>query len=87
MCTYATMHRNRPDFFIHNGDNIYADGPIQAEQRMPNGETWRNIVTEEKSKAAETLAEFRGAYKYNLLDKNLLAFAAEVPVFSQWDDH
>ncbi len=28
MRTYATMLRNRPDFFIHNGDTIYADGPI-----------------------------------------------------------
>jgi alkaline phosphatase D len=44
-------------------------------------------VTEEKSKSAETLAEFRGNYKYNLLDKNVLAFNAEVPILSQWDDH
>src|SRR3974390_2491448 len=87
MRTYATMLRNRPDFFIHNGDNIYADGPIAAEQKMPNGEVWKNIVTEEKSKPAETLAEFRGNYKYNLLDRNVLAFTREIPVFSQWDDH
>jgi hypothetical protein len=25
MRTYATMLRNRPDFFIHSGDHIYAD--------------------------------------------------------------
>ena len=87
MRTYATMQKNRPDFFIHNGDNIYADGAIQAEQKMPNGQIWKSIVTEEKSKPAETLAEFRGAYKYNLLDKNFRAFYAEVPVFTQWDDH
>jgi alkaline phosphatase D len=87
MRTYATMLKNRPDFFIHNGDNIYADGAIQAEQKMPNGQIWKNITTEEKSKPAETLAEFRGAYKYNLLDKNFRAFYADVPVFTQWDDH
>jgi len=87
MRTYATMLRNRPDFFIHSGDNIYADGPILAEQKMPNGEIWKNVVMEEKAKPAETLAEFRANYKYNLLDRNLLAFNAEVPVFSQWDDH
>src|ERR1700716_951179 len=40
---YATMMRNRPDFFIHNGDNIYADGPILAEQKMPNGQIWKNV--------------------------------------------
>ena len=54
---------------------------------LPNGEVWKNIVTEEKSKVAETLAEFRGNYKYNLLDRNLRAFNAQVPVFAQWDDH
>jgi alkaline phosphatase D len=87
MRAYATMRRNRPDFFIHSGDNIYADGPILPEQTMPNGEIWRNITTEEKAKPAETLAEFRGNYKYNLLDANLRAFNAAVPVFAQWDDH
>jgi alkaline phosphatase D len=87
MRTYATMLRNRPDFFIHSGDNIYADGPIAAEQKLPNGQVWKNLVIEEKSKVAETLAEFRGNYKYNLLDRNVRAFNAEVPTFSQWDDH
>src|SRR5882762_5225618 len=87
MRTYAAMLRNRPDFFIHSGDNIYADGPIPSEQKLPNGQIWKNVVTEEKYKPAETLAEFRGNYKYNLLDRNVLAFNAEVPIISQWDDH
>jgi alkaline phosphatase D len=87
MRTYATMLRNMPDFFVHNGDNIYADGPILAEQKMPNGEVWKNLVIEEKAKAAETLAEFRANYKYNLLDRNLRAFNLEIPTFAQWDDH
>ena len=87
MRCYATMRRSRPDFFIHSGDSIYADCPIPAEQKLPNGEVWKNLVTEEKSKVAETLDEFRGNYKYNLLDRNLRAFNAEVPMFAQWDDH
>src|SRR5713101_3217039 len=87
MRSYATMARGRPDFFIHCGDHIYADCPLPAERRLPNGEIWRNVVTEEKSKVAQTLADFRGNYKYNLLDRNLLAFNAEVPMFAQWDDH
>ena len=87
MRTYATMLKNRPDFFIHSGDNIYADGPIPAEMKLPDGELWSNLVTEEKSKPAETLDEYRGNYKYNLLDENLRAFNAEVPMFAQWDDH
>ena len=69
------------------GDTIYADGPIEAEMKLPDGSIWKNLVAEEKSKVAETLAEFRGNYKYNLLDRNLRAFNAEVPIFTQWDDH
>jgi alkaline phosphatase D len=87
MRTYSTMLKCRPDFFIHSGDHIYADCPIQSERKLPDGGVWKNIVTEDKSRIAQTLAEFRGNYKYNLLDKNLLAFNAEVPLLAQWDDH
>lgn len=87
MKTYATMRANRPDFFLHSGDSIYADCAIAATQAMPNGETWRNLVTEEKSRVAQTIDDYRGNYKYNLLDASLRAFNAEVPIFAQWDDH
>jgi alkaline phosphatase D len=87
MRSYATMLRNRPDFFIHSGDTIYADGPLSAEVKLRDGTLWKNLVTEEKSKPAETLAEFRGNFKYNLMDKNVRAFNAAVPIFAQWDDH
>jgi alkaline phosphatase D len=87
MRTYRTMLENRPDFFIHSGDHIYADCPVPSELKLPDGQIWRNIVTEEKSAVAHSLAQFRGNYKYNLLDDNLRAFNAEVPMFAQWDDH
>ena len=87
MRTYATMLANRPDFFIHCGDTIYADCPLDREWKLPNGDVWKNLVTEEKSKVAETLADFRGNYKYNLLDKNVLAFNEQVPTLAMWDDH
>jgi alkaline phosphatase D len=87
MRTFATMLKSRPDFFIHSGDSIYADCPIEPELKLPNGEIWKNLVIEQKSKVAETLAEFRANYKYNLLDRNLRAFNADVPIFAQWDDH
>src|SRR5882724_3452561 len=85
--TYRTMRDNRPDFFIHSGDHIYADCPVPPERKLPNGEVWRNIVTEEKSAVAHSLVQFRGNYKYNWLDENFRAFHAEVPMFAQWDDH
>ncbi len=87
MKTYATMLGHRPDFFIHSGDTIYADGPLEAEKAMPNGEVWKNVMTEEKSKVAETLHEFRHNYLYNMMDANVRAFNAAVPMLSQWDDH
>src|SRR5882724_1690422 len=55
MRAYATMLKSRPDFFLHSGDTIYADGPIAAEVKLSDGTLWKNIVTEDKSKAAETL--------------------------------
>jgi alkaline phosphatase D len=87
MRTYSTMLDNRPDFFIHSGDHIYADCPVPAELKLPDGGIWRNIVTEEKSAVAHSLAEFRGNYEYNLLDENVRAFNAQVPMLAQWDDH
>lgn len=84
---YETMRKRRPDFFLHSGDVIYADSPIPAEVTAEDGSRWHNLVTEEKSKVAETLNEFRGNYRYNLLDANLRAFNAEVPQIWRWGDH
>ena len=58
MKAYSTMLKHQPDFFLHSGDNIYADGVVQAEVTLPDGSTWKNIVTPEKSKPAETRLEF-----------------------------
>jgi alkaline phosphatase D len=88
MRIYETMRLTDPDFFIHCGDSIYADCPIQETQIVyETGEIWRNIITPEVSKVAETLDEFRGRYKYNLLDHHLRRFNSEVPTIWLWDDH
>lgn len=84
---YKAMHATGPDFFIHSGDTIYADGPIAATVTEKDGQVWRNIVTEEVSKVAETLKEYRGRHRYNSLDANMRAMFADVPVIAQWDDH
>ena len=87
MTIFETMRGLNPDFFLHSGDVVYADNPIPAEVKLDDGTTWKNVVTEAKSKVAETLAEYRGNYLYNLLDENLRRFNAEVPQLVQWDDH
>jgi alkaline phosphatase D len=91
MKIYESMRRANsgaaPDFFIHSGDTIYADVVIPAEVKLDDGSIWKNLTTPEKSKVAETLDEFRGNHRYNLLDENLRRFNAEVPMLAQWDDH
>ncbi|HEX5082045.1 MAG TPA: alkaline phosphatase D family protein [Blastocatellia bacterium] len=87
MKIYEAMRRMQPDLFIHSGDAIYADGVIQAEVKLDDGSIWKNLTTPEKSKVAETLEEFRGNYRYNLMDENLRRFNSEIPMMAQWDDH
>ena len=87
MKIYEAMRQRNPLFFIHSGDNIYADGPIAETVTAEGGVVWNNLVTPQVSKVAETLDEFRGRYRYNLLDENVRRFNAEVPQIWQWDDH
>jgi len=87
MKIYEAMRQTQPDFFIHSGDTIYADGVILPEVKLDDGSIWKNLTTPEKSKVAETLDEFRGNHRYNLMDANLRRFNAEVPTLAQWDDH
>ncbi|WP_394788487.1 alkaline phosphatase D family protein [Rhodoferax sp.] len=75
------------DFFVHCGDTVYADHPVAAVFKDERGAEWQSIVTASKSKAAETLAEFRGNYRYNWLDQGFQAFCARVPQVVIWDDH
>src|SRR6202045_423140 len=87
MMSFSTMRKHRPDFLIHSGDTIYADGVFPAEVKLSDGKVWKNLLVPEKTKVAETTDEFRAAHKYNLLDDNVRAFNADVPIFVQWDDH
>ena len=87
MKIYEAIRKVNPDFFLHSGDTIYADGPITAQVKLPGGMMWNNIVTEEVSKVAETLNEYRGRYRYNLMDANIRRMSADVPQIWQWDDH
>ena len=84
---FDALRRAEPDVFIHSGDSIYADNPLQAEVTLDDGTLWRNIVTPSKSKVAETLDEFRGNFRYNLIDDHYRAFQAEASWAMQWDDH
>jgi alkaline phosphatase D len=87
MKIYEAMRNASPDVFIHSGDTIYADNPIPSEIKLDDGSLWKNLVTEETSKVAETLNEFRGRHRYNMLDENVRRFNSEISQLVQWDDH
>ena len=79
----------QPDFFIHCGRHDLRRRPDPRRDRLRRR---RHGLAQprdrpEKSKVAETLDEFRGNYRYNLLDENVRRFNAEVPQIWQWDDH
>lgn len=84
---YETMRRVQPDVFVNVGDTIYADQPVVAEVKLDDGRIWKNVVTEAKSKPAESVDDFRGCYKYNLADDHMRRFIADVPQVVMWDDH
>lgn len=87
MQSFATLARLQPDFFLHSGDSVYADEPLPAQRSLPDGSVWHNRLIPEKTKAAVTLDDFRGQYRYNLLDPHYRQFLSCVPVVVQWDDH
>lgn len=87
MGTFTSMAARDADLFVHCGDTIYADNPIEATRALPGGGQWNNLVIPEVQKVAETLGEFRARYRYNHLDEPLRRFAARVPTLALWDDH
>ena len=34
---YDEMQRLDPDFFLHSGDTVYADGPLSTQVTLPDG--------------------------------------------------
>ncbi len=87
MRTYASMAAHSPDLMIHCGDLIYADNPIPSAVRLPDGTVWRNLTAPDRGKVAESLEEFRAAYRYNFLDRSFSEFHRGVATIFAWDDH
>lgn len=84
---FDALRRAEPDVFVHSGDIIYADQPLEPTVPLDDGTVWRNLMTDAKAKVAETLDEFRGNFAYNLMDEHARRFHAAVPMIAQWDDH
>jgi len=84
---YAGLRAIEPDFFLHSGDMIYADGPILPELTLADGRVWKNLSNPRVARVAQELDDFRARFAYNLEDVHVRALAAEVPILAQWDDH
>lgn len=87
LASYRAMGEARPAFFVHVGDMIYADGPLEPEVKLPDGTLWKNLVLPAKRKVAETLQDFRDAFAYPSNCEQFRTFARDVPVYAIWDDH
>jgi len=54
MTVWKAMADRNPDFFIHSGDAIYADNPIEAIQQQNDGRMYRNGTAPAKSPKPST---------------------------------
>jgi len=89
---FSAMREQAPDFFVQNGDFIYADSPCPAQG--PDG--WANVPgrfpsigdsSVDWTDLAAVSAVYRHHWRYQLEDDHLSAFLHHVPVYAQWDDH
>jgi alkaline phosphatase D len=89
---FDRMRELRPDFFIANGDMIYADS--DCPQARPDGA--RNVPGDfpgiddaavDWTDAARVREVYLAHWRYNRADSSFQRFLLEVPMYSQWDDH
>ena len=89
---FARMRELEPDFFVANGDMIYADN--DCPEQGPGD--WRNTPGDFPGVGAQQVdwndyeglrAVFLAHWRYNRADEHFLSFTKEVPMYVQWDDH
>lgn len=90
---FTPMMKFRADFFVANGDMIYADGECPEQGTEPG---WRNVDGQFPAVSNPSvdwqdrvqLADmFNAHWRYNRADPAFQAFLAATPMYVQWDDH
>ncbi len=92
---FAHMQALAPDFFIANGDMIYADGdcPVDGPDG-PGG--WQNIPGDfpnildpavNWAGTAQVREIFLRHWRYNRADPHQQSFLRSTSMYAQWDDH
>ena len=92
---FAAMAALAPDFFIANGDMIYADGDCPAAgPDGPGG--WENIpgdfpgigdASVDWTNTQQVRDVYLRHYRYNHADPYYQSFLRRTPIIGQWDDH
>ncbi len=90
---FAAMTDFAPDFFVANGDMIYADNDCPREGPMPG---WTNVpgdfpsVTDLSVDWTDTAAidaVYAAHWRYNRADAAFQRFLRGTSMYVQWDDH
>lgn len=93
---FSIMKALSPDFFIFNGDQIYADDVCPAHQGPDDVVGWYNIQGNfpsvmDKEVNWANLSQLQDIYnkhwEYNRSDRHLKSLLQNVPFYSQADDH
>ncbi len=92
---FDRMAALEPDFFVANGDMIYADGDCPAEgPDGPGG--WENVPGDFPSIASPTVDwtnrplvrdVYRKHWRYNRADLPTQRLLSQTSMYAQWDDH
>ena len=90
---FAPMTRHNADFFVANGDMIYADDDCPAKgiepgwQNIPGNFTGIGSPDVDWEDAAAVAEVFNAHWRYNREDEHFKAFLASTSMYVQWDDH
>lgn len=90
---YRSMLERDPDFFVANGDMIYADSICPAVGPELDGEPWPNLpgdfpsVADLDWRTPAVRQAIDAHWRYNRAEPHARAFYARVPYYAQWDDH
>lgn len=81
-----------PDFFIANGDMIYADNecPEQGPEgrvNVPGDFVGVSDSTVDWQTLGQVQEVFNAHWRYNRADAHFQAFLRQTPMYVQWDDH
>lgn len=93
---FSAIAALKPDFFVMNGDQIYADNACKPEGPGGDEQSWKNLPgplrgVGDQDVSWEDAAALRQIYwehwRYNRGDLHYQSMLSGTVLYSQWDDH